>query len=82
MEKVKITHWWPGRKFRGPSPIPSFLIKMAKDMGSRYLTFATLEVDNKPAAAGWAFCCPKDTPNKRLGRKIALGRMRRAAAHR
>lgn len=77
--KVKITHWWPGREFKGPSPIPATFIKRAESMGSRYLTVATLEIDYKPVAAGLAFCCPKDCPDKHLGRQIALGRMRQNA---
>jgi len=73
--KVKITHWWPGREFKGPSPIPSYVIKVAEKRGSRYLTFALMEIDYQPVASGLAFCCPKDNPDKHLGRQIALGRM-------
>ena len=68
--KVKITHWWPGREFKGPSPIPCAFIKTAQAMGSRYLTVAILEIDHKPVASGWAFCCPKDNPSKHLDGRL------------
>lgn len=36
--------------------------------------------DDKTVARGMAFCCPKDIPCKKVGRKIALERAKYSAA--
>ena len=73
-KRVQIFHWWPGRQFAGTCPIPPSAIREAERRGSRYVTFAVTELPNGPFAA-WAFCCPKDTPDRAMGRRIALGRL-------
>lgn len=71
----KIAHWWPGRQFKKESPIPSYLIKEAQKKGTRYLTVVTLEWGGQEFMGGVASCCPKDSPDKELGRTIAIGRL-------
>ena len=71
---ISVFHWWPGRQWKKNCPIPSFLVQEAERMGSRYLTFISTRVGDEELA-GWAFCCPKDVPDKKLGRRIAFGRM-------
>jgi len=73
-DNVKVTHWWPGRQWRGPSPIPAFMIEEAKRRKSRYLTYAQAG-GYEDLCFGAAFCCPKDAPSRALGREIALGRL-------
>ena len=80
---VKVYHWWPGKTWAGPCPIEQLFVDDATDRGSRYMTVAY-------APIGWqgctvhvteaAFCCPKDTPNRRMGRTIALGRLAKSLA--
>ena len=72
--RVQIFHWWPGREFQGVCPIPPLAIRVAEKRGSRYMTFAVADLPDGPIAA-WAFCCPKDTPDRERGRNIALGRL-------
>lgn len=72
--RVQIFHWWERRQFSGTSPIPPSLVKEAQRRGSRYLTFAVAELPQGPVAA-YSLCCPKDTPNRAMGRRIALGRL-------
>lgn len=72
---MKVYHWWPGREYRGVCPIPPHFVKQAEKMGSRYLTFAIEDTTRGPVA-GWAFCCPKDVPSRKMGRQIAMGRLR------
>jgi hypothetical protein len=71
---ISVFHWWPGREFKKECPIPSFLVQEAEQRGSRYLTFISARVGDEELA-GWAFCCPKDVPDKKLGRRIAYGRL-------
>jgi hypothetical protein len=71
---ISVFHWWPGRKFKKECPIPSFLVQEAEERGSRYLTFVSVKVDDEEIA-GWAKCHPNDVPDKKLGRRIAFGRM-------
>ena len=75
---MKVYHWWPGREFNGPNPIPAFLVKAAKSRGSRYLTYAKEQVGEN-LFFGQAFCCPKDFPSRKMGRKIAVGRLKAMA---
>ena len=72
--RVQIFHWWPGREFAGVCPIPPSALLEAERRGSRYVTFAVTDLHDGPVAA-WAFCCPKDTPDRAMGRRIALGRL-------
>jgi len=71
---MKIYHWWPGRKWAGPCPIPRYIIEKSERMGTRYMTVARQEVDGL-MYEGIARCCPRDVPDKQLGRKIAIGRL-------
>jgi hypothetical protein len=71
---MHIFHWWPGREYRKQCPIPAFLVKEAERMGSRYLTFAIVETEER-AIWGHAFCCPKDVPSRKMGKQIAVGRV-------
>jgi len=75
----KVYHWWPGRVWAGPCPIPSWWVKQAKERGSRYMTFAYLKEGNRVLGVGVAYCCPKDVPSRSIGRAIALGRARKDA---
>ena len=72
--RVQIFHWWPGRQYAGATPIPPSLVKEAERRGSRYLTFAVAQLPEGPVA-GCSLCCPKDTPDRAMGRRIALGRL-------
>jgi len=73
---MKVYHWWPGRQYAGPCPIPRHYVEKAEKMGSRYLTYAKQELGMPGRwAEGWAFCCPKDFPSRKLGREIAIGRL-------
>lgn len=76
--RTKVVHWWPGRQYEYTCPIPAFIVDKALSMGSRYVTYAYCH-NGKQAVAGWAYCCPKDTPSRRVGRDIATGRMRARA---
>jgi hypothetical protein len=74
--KIRIYHWWPGREYKKDNPIPPWLLREAERMGSRYLTVATEERNDRLLLVyGWAFCCPRDTPSRSIGRKIAMGRL-------
>lgn len=75
---MKVYHWWPGREFRGPCPIPVFMVKAAEKMGSLYLTYVALDVGDM-RFFGNAFCCPKDFPSRKMGRRIAVGRLKAMA---
>jgi hypothetical protein len=72
---MRVYHWWPGREYRGACPIPSYLVQDAKRKGSLYMTFA-VEDTNRGPIAGCAQCCPKDVPSRKMGRQIAIGRLR------
>jgi len=77
--RIQFYHWWPGRQYRGASPIPSFITKQAERQGTRYLTVAIgYGQDGSGPFFGFAHCCPKDNPSRRLGRTIAEGRLRDA----
>lgn len=71
---IQVFHWWPGREFLGSNPIPAYFVDEAKRRNSRYLTFAVADVPQGPIS-GLALCCPKDTPDRAMGRRIALGRL-------
>lgn len=77
---IRIFHWWPGREYRGVCPIPSYLVREAEEKGTRYLTFVSLEM-NDLVIEGVAECCPKDVPSRKMGRKIALGRLKSLVKH-
>ena len=68
---VRIYHWWPGKEWYRENPIPSFLVKEAEIKGSKYLTYTEAEDLNWD----FALCCPRDVPSRKMGRKIALGRL-------
>ena len=70
--KVRVNHWWPGKE---QTPIEPELIRLAEQRGSRYLTVATVELPGGERVQTTAFCCPKDVPTRRMGRRIALGRL-------
>ena len=72
---MRIFHWWPGREYMKDCPIPDLYVSEARRMGSRYLTYAILELDEGRYVEGWAFCCPKDVPSRKMGKKIAVGRV-------
>ena len=72
--RVQLFHWWPGRQYAGTSPIPPSLVREAERIGSRYLTFAVAELPQGPVAE-YSLCCPKDMPDRAMGRRIALGRL-------
>lgn len=72
---MKVYHWWPGRQYAGPCPIPSMYTKLAKDRGSKYLTVAKEYQEGIGWVYGFAFCCPKDVPSRKMGREIAIGRL-------
>lgn len=67
---IKIYHWWPGREYAGPSPIPSYKVKEAFKKGSKYLTMACCG-----DIVEFAECCPRDFPSRKMGTEIALGRL-------
>ncbi|RPJ40091.1 MAG: hypothetical protein EHM35_00355 [Planctomycetaceae bacterium] len=69
--KIRVYHWWPGRQYAGESPIHPALLANCERRGTRYLTLAFCD-----GYFGLARCCPKDNPSRRLGREIALGRLR------
>lgn len=71
---MRVYHWWPGREYRGACPIPSYLVQDSLRKGSLYLTCAFEETDRGPVM-GWAQCCPKDAPSRKMGRQIAVGRL-------
>ena len=72
---VRIYHWWPGKEWYKENPIPSYIVKEVKQMGSRYLTYVSAEVDYDRFVSAWSVCCPRDIPSRKMGRKIALGRL-------
>ena len=78
--RVKIYHWWPGRQWEGPCPIPAYMIHRAVEKNTVYLTVAyigDLAAGTHYPTLGVAECCPKDIPERKLGRRIALGRLAR-----
>ena len=72
--RVKIVHWWPGRKFRNDNMTTFFEMAAWARGGSRYITVASAAIDYL-LVQGLAHCCPKDTPSRARGRTIALGRL-------
>jgi hypothetical protein len=74
---MRVIYWWPGRRFRKKNPIPEEFLRKAKRRGTRYLTVAYEEVNGRKVY-GVAFCCPKDNPSRRMGKRIAIGRLRSA----
>lgn len=70
---MKIYHWWPGRTWAGPCPIPNDIIQEAEKRRTRYLTVA--KNTGFPLVYGIAWCNPKDVPNRKLGRHIATSRL-------
>jgi len=72
---VKVYHWWPGKEWRYGNPIPSFIIKEVKKRGSRYLTYVETFTPTSYVIWDHAACCPRDMPSRKMGRKIALGRL-------
>lgn len=73
---ARVNHWWPEREWEGPSPIPRFLVKEAERRGSKYLTMAVVILPEMDFAEV-AYCNPVDTPSRKMGRHIALGRLRK-----
>jgi len=77
---VRVYHWWPEKGWWSNCPIPSFLVKEAKQKGSRYLTYVETEGEldgNYGWIAACAICCPRDFPSRKMGRTIALGRLQK-----
>lgn len=80
---VKIVHWWPGRQYRhgGPRFLWPF-IDRAIVRGSRYMTLAIVQdpasADGQLFLIASAHCCPRDAPDRHIGRAIALGRLQKA----
>lgn len=74
-QKARVYHWWPGRRWAGPCPIPEPLVEKARERGSRYLTVARAEMEDGAEIVTAAFCCPQDNPSRRIGREIAVGRL-------
>ena len=72
---VRVYHWWSGKEWRYGSPIPSFLIKEVEKRGSKYLTYVETYAPDAYVLWDHATCCPRDTPSRKMGRKIALGRL-------
>jgi hypothetical protein len=70
--RIEVGHWWPGQVRRWWPGRMVHLINLAQRMGSRYLTYAW--VDGLPLWST-AFCCPKDTPLRKLGYHKAVGRL-------
>ena len=70
--RVRIYHWWPGKPYCNGMPMN--LVKFARLRGSRYLSLAMAELPDATVSAT-AFCCPKDSPSRTMGRTIALGRL-------
>jgi hypothetical protein len=75
---MKVYHWWPGRTWAGPCPIPPVFVAEAERLGTLYVTFAVHD-DGVMPICGVARCCPKDVPSRKLGRAIAIGRLRSTA---
>lgn len=73
--KVKVVHWWPGRVWRSCSPVPTIYTKEAMRRGSRYLTYAETLAQDGHLITAVAFCNPKDSPSREMGRRIAVGRL-------
>ena len=76
---IKVTHWWPGRSWRGPCPIPRSIIKQTR--GSKYLTVAKVELEPGFTMFAFARCNPVDVPSRAMGRTIAVGRLRKMLEH-
>ena len=83
---VKFVHWWPGREipvFRfEPSlnPVMEFIFGKAQERGSRYATIAYVDTTPTGGMFEKAICCPKDAPSRKMGRDIAVGRLRKLVA--
>jgi hypothetical protein len=80
---VKLYHWWPGRTWAGPSPIHPPAEAHWTRTGTRYATIARVYLSGPTGVwlvVGWARCCPKDAPSRRMGRAIALGRLAKELA--
>ena len=73
-QRVKVYHWRPGRWDDEYCPIPSYFVKQAQKIGSRYLTVAVVLESDEPVSVDTAFCCPRDVPSREMGRRIALAR--------
>lgn len=76
---VKVSHWWPGRTWVGLPPVARFVINDWERRGSRYATVARAMIVDESRTATFlmadAVCCPKDVPDRKRGRAIALGRL-------
>ena len=81
---VRLFHWWPGREFkRGWCPIPSDVVKGWNKKHRRYATYVEIRgrgyqhvpPKTKDVFAAYAECGPSDTPTRKIGREIALGRL-------
>ena len=84
---MKIYHWWPGRKWEGPCPIPCYLVKQAERRGSKYLTVAEMRLlsltdESYVMIVGSAFCNKKekDGPSRKYGRELAIDRLKEQLA--
>jgi len=73
--RVRVYHWWPGKPYC--NGMPSYLVNEAKRRGSRYLSMVATDLPGATVSAT-AFCCPKDSPSRTMGRTIALGRLGKA----
>jgi len=74
---VRVYHWWPGKEWYKECPIPSFLVKEARQKGSKYLTYVEALSEDGDGPFAYATCCPRDFPSRKMGRTIALGRLRK-----
>jgi hypothetical protein len=75
---MKIYHWWPGRTWAGPCPIPEEFIEMAIKRGSKYMTVAKKDFpQHNVYITTAAFCNPKDVPCRAMGRHIAVERLKK-----
>ena len=86
MIPVRFYHWWPGREYKEACTMPSAILKKAREHKARYVTVAKVSIitgeTEDGVVVGVAYCGRKDTPSKRMGRKIALGRLKKELAER
>lgn len=75
-KKIVVRHFHEGndvsREIRGPATYATQARVVDLETGE-----TVIDPDIKVHAATWAFCNPKDTPSRRIGREVTLGRLRR-----
>jgi hypothetical protein len=74
---VRFCHYWKGRQFNwhGPVPIPEFIIRKFYNLGSKYATYARVEVDKQVEVSAYALCMKDDQPQRCEGRLEALKKL-------